>query len=325
MELNTISSIPKKNIFDLEDKTIKIIFIILLLICVTPIVSPPIALFLGLITANVIGHPFLKWNRKATTLLLQVSVVGLGFSMNIDNAIAAGKQGILFTIVSIFSTLTIGFFIGKWLKTDRKTSTLISSGTAICGGSAIAAIAPVIRAEEKHISVALGSVFILNALALFIFPVIGHYLNLSQSQFGMWSAIAIHDTSSVVGAASKYGLEALQIATTVKLARTLWIIPIALMASFLFKNKTSKIKIPYFIGYFIIAIVLNTYIKGIDVVSPSIVLIAKIGLTVTLFLIGAGLNREVIKKVGVKPLIQGIILWIFISVTSLFVILQTIK
>ena len=309
----------------LSNKSAKAIFILLLIICLTPYISPPIALLLGLITANVIGHPFLSYNRKATTILLQVSVVGLGFGMNVETALAAGRQGIVFTVVSILSTLIIGYYLGKQLKTDNKTSMLISTGTAICGGSAIAAISPIIKAEEKQISVALGTVFILNSVALFVFPMIGHLLNLSQIQFGLWSAIAIHDTSSVVGAASKYGSIALQTATTVKLARALWIIPIALVTSFFVKNKSAKIKFPYFIGYFILAIIVNTYFTSISLVSPYIVSISKTGLTVTLFLIGAGLNRSVIRTVGIKPMIQGVILWILISVSSLLVIMDVVK
>ena len=199
----------------------QLIFIVLLLFCTTIFVSPPIALVLGLIVANFFGHPFLKWNHKATTYLLQFSVVGLGFGMNVHSAVSAGKEGFLLTIVSIVSTLVLGTFLGKWFKTEKKTSHLISCGTAICGGSAIAAIAPVIKSNEKRTAVALGVIFILNSVALFVFPAVGHWLDLSQNEFGLWCAIAIHDTSSVVGAASKYGPEALKIATTVKLARAL--------------------------------------------------------------------------------------------------------
>ena len=209
----------------------------------------------------------------------------------------------------------------KWLKIDKKTSHLISCGTAICGGSAIAAIAPVIKSDEKQTSVALGVIFILNSIALFLFPAIGHWLHLSQQDFGLWCAIAIHDTSSVVGAANKYGPEALQIATTVKLARALWIIPVALITAMIFKNKSSKIKIPYFIGLFIVAMLLNTYIPQTAVIAPSLVLIAKIGLTLTLFLIGAGLNFNVLKSVGLKPLFQGILLWAFIATAALLSIM----
>ena len=209
--------------------------------------------------------------------------------MNVNSALKAGKEGVVFTIISIFGTLILGTILGKLFKIDKKTSHLVSCGTAICGGSAIAAISPVISAEEKQISVALGTIFILNSVALFIFPVIGHYFNLNETQFGLWCAIAIHDTSSVVGAASKYGPHALEVATTVKLARALWIIPVALGTSVLFRNKSSKIKIPYFIGFFIIAMILNTYVPGIPVIAPALVTAAKIGLTLTLFLIGAGL------------------------------------
>jgi uncharacterized integral membrane protein (TIGR00698 family) len=225
-------------------------------------------------------------------------------------------------VVSIFSTLILGFFIGKWMGIDKKISHLISCGTAICGGSAIAAIAPVVKSNENQTSVGLGVIFILNSVALFLFPAIGHWLSLSQHDFGLWCAIAIHDTSSVVGAANKFGTEALQMATTVKLARALWIIPIAIGSSYLFKNGKSKVKIPYFIFLFILALVVNTYVSSVAIVAPYLVTIAKLGLTVTLFLIGSGLNISKLKEVGVKPLLQGVFLWMFIASTSLFVILK---
>ena len=295
----------------------QLIFVVLLLFCTTIFVSPPIALVLGLIVANLFGHPFLELNHKATNYLLQFSVVGLGFGMNVHSAVSAGKEGFLFTIISIVSTLILGTFLGKWFKTDKKTSHLISCGTAICGGSAIAAIAPVIKSNEKQTSVALGVIFILNSVALFLFPAVGHWLDLTQKEFGLWCAIAIHDTSSVVGAASKFGPEALQIATTVKLARALWIIPVALITAFIFKNKSGKLKIPYFIGLFILAMIANTYLPQVESVAPHLVSISKIGLTLTLFLIGAGLNRTVLKSVGFKPLVQGILLWTFIAIATL--------
>jgi uncharacterized integral membrane protein (TIGR00698 family) len=244
--------------------------------------------------------------------------------MNVHSAMQAGKEGVLFTIASISSTLVFGFLIGKWLKIETKTSYLISNGTAICGGSAIAAISPVIKAEEKQISVALGCVFILNSIALFVFPVVGHYFNLSQTQFGLWCAIAIHDTSSVVGAASKYGAHALEVATTVKLARALWIVPISFLSTFLFKNQSKKVAIPYFIGLFILAMIANTYLPVVKLISPYMVMIAKAGLTLTLFLIGAGLSRQVLASVGFKPLVQGVALWILISVSALYAILHLV-
>ena len=302
--------------------TKKIIFILLLLLCLTPLISPPIALLLGIGVAQTIGNPYLQFNHKATSFLLKASVIGLGFGMNFHSAIQAGKQGILFTIASIVGTLLLGLLLGRFLKIEKKTSHLISCGTAICGGSAIAAISPVINAEENQISIALGTIFILNSIALFIFPAIGHYLDLSQTQFGIWSAIAIHDTSSVVGAANKYGAEALQVATTVKLARALWIIPVAFLSSWLFKNQNKKISIPYFIGFFILAMIINTYLPVIHPLSNVIVYMAKIGLTLTLFLIGSGLSAKVLKTVGVKPLLQGVILWAVISTAALYAVLH---
>jgi uncharacterized integral membrane protein (TIGR00698 family) len=289
------------------------IFALIIVLCLFSIISPPIALLLGVVMVNVFGNPFVAFNHIAITYLLQFSVIGLGFGMNATAAISAGKEGFLLTIFSIFSTLILGTFLGKWLKTDKKTSHLISCGTAICGGSAIAAISPVIKSNENQTSIALGVIFILNSIALFVFPFIGHQLDLSQKEFGLWCAIAIHDTSSVVGAANKYGAEALQIATTVKLARALWIIPISLLTAFIFKNKSQKIKIPYFIGLFILAMLFNSYVPQTAVIAPYIVNIAKIGLTITLFLIGATLNINTLKAVGVKPLLQGVFLWIFIA------------
>ena len=299
----------------------QVIFILLLIFCLFPIISPPLALLLGLVVANISGHPFLHINHRATTILLQVSVVGLGFGMNVNSAVAAGSEGFVFTMGSIITTITLGTLLGKWFKIQKKTSHLISCGTAICGGSAIAAIAPVIKSDEKQTSVALGVIFILNSIALFVFPVVGHWLQMSQNDFGLWCAVAIHDTSSVVGAANKYGTEALQVATTVKLARALWIIPVALITAVVFKNKTSNIKIPYFIGLFILAMICNTYFSPIATVAPYLVSIAKTGLTVTLFLIGAGLSNTVLKSVGIVPLLQGIILWVVIAIGTLLAIL----
>lgn len=310
-----------KYFLDRSITTRELIFILAVICCLSPLISPPIALLLGLLIAQFIGHPYLHLNHKATHILLQVSVVGLGFGMNVTSAMQAGKEGLVFTILSIIGTLAIGFFISKLLAIEKKTAYLISAGTAICGGSAIAAISPVIKAEEKQISVALGTIFILNAIALFIFPFLGHHFHLSQTQFGMWCAIAIHDTSSVVGAAAKYGTEALETATTVKLARALWIIPITFLSTFIFKNKGSKIKIPYFIGLFVLAMILNTYVPIVHQYNHYLTTIAKTGLTLTLFLIGCGLNRKALIAVGIKPFIQGLILWIIISATALWAVL----
>jgi len=303
-------------------KAQKLIFALALFFCATPWVSAPFALLLGLLLAQTTKHPYLQYNHKATRILLQFSVVGLGFGMNINTALKAGSQGIFFTVVSILSTFIAGYVISKLLKIEKKTSFLISSGTAICGGSAIAAISPVIKAKEKQISVALGTIFILNSVALFIFPAVGHALQMSQTQFGLWCAIAIHDTSSVVGAAGKYGARALEVATTVKLVRALWIIPLAFLSTLLFKNTTGKISIPWFIGLFVLAMLANTYVPVVHLAGPYIVAVAKAGLTVTLFLIGAGLSAGVLRRVGFKPLLMGIVLWALISVSSLYGILH---
>jgi len=308
-------------LFEINHYLQQIIFAAIVILCLFSIISPPVALLLGVIIVNVFGNPFIEFNHKAITFLLQFSVVGLGFGMNASSALSAGKEGFVLTVLSIFSTIIFGLLLGKWLKTEKKTSHLISCGTAICGGSAIAAISPVIKSNENQTSIALGVIFILNSIALFVFPFIGHQLDLSQKDFGLWCAIAIHDTSSVVGAANKYGAEALQIATTVKLARALWIIPISLLTAVIFKNKNSKIKVPYFIGLFVLAMLLNSYVPQISVIAPGIVTLAKIGLTITLFLIGATLNINTLKSVGIKPLLQGIFLWIFIAGLSLTAII----
>ena len=285
-------------------------------------VSPPIALFLGLLFALLFGQAYPKFNKKVSKKLLQYSVVGLGFGMNLQASLQSGKEGMAFTIVSVVGTMLIGWLIGrKLLKVERDTSYLISSGTAICGGSAIAAVGPVLKAKDTEMSVALGTVFILNAIALFVFPVIGHALDMTQQQFGMWAAIAIHDTSSVVGAGAAYGEGALQVATTIKLTRALWIIPLALATSFIFKSKGQKISIPWFILFFVLAMIFNTYVLSATEIGTTIGHyindFARKSLTITLFFIGASLSRDVLKSVGIKPLIQGVLLWIIISLSTL--------
>lgn len=286
-------------------------------------VTPPVALFLGLIYALVCGQAHPTFNKKVSKYLLQYSVVGLGFGMNLQASLASGKEGMEFTVISVVGTMLIGMFIGrKVLKVDRDTSYLISSGTAICGGSAIAAVGPVLKAKDSEMSVALATIFVLNAIALFVFPVLGHSLGLDQQQFGTWAAIAIHDTSSVVGAGAAYGEEALKVATTIKLTRALWIIPLALVTSFIFKGSGKKISIPWFILYFVVAIVLNTYVlEGIPQFGQAVSGLARKGLIITMFFIGASLSMNVLKQVGMKPLVQGVALWIVISVSSLAYIL----
>ena len=286
-------------------------------------VSPPAALFLGLAFALICGEAYPAFNARFSKYLLQYSVVGLGFGMNLQDSLASGKEGMMFTVISVIGTMLIGMLIGrKMLKMDKETAYLISSGTAICGGSAIAAVGPVINAKQSSMSVALATVFILNAIALFIFPPLGRLIGLSQQEFGTWAAIAIHDTSSVVGAGAAYGEEALKVATTIKLTRALWIIPLALFTSLVFRSGKGKITIPWFILYFIIAILLNTYVlKGCPQVGTVISGIARKCLILTMFFIGASLSMDKIKAVGAKPLIQGVALWILISLASLGYIL----
>lgn len=302
------------------------IFVLLILFLLSPYGSPPVALALGLLLAFTIGNPFPELSGKPTRYLLQASVVLLGFGMNLDAIVKAGRDGILFTIATIFGTLALGYLVGRFLAVPNKTSTLISSGTAICGGSAIAAVGPSIDAEHDEMSVSLGTVFILNSIALFLFPVLGHALALTEHQFGIWAAIAIHDTSSVVGAAQAYGSEALATATTVKLARALWIAPIALMFAFLYRKADAaakaKVSIPWFIFLFIGAAAFRTYAPVIILPSifDSLVNLAKAGMTITLFLIGASLTPRTLKKVGIRPLIQGVLLWLVISAAALWAV-----
>ncbi|MFM2016498.1 MAG: hypothetical protein RL007_154 [Bacteroidota bacterium] len=310
-----------KSFFDQHPTVRTVLFVVALIVCTTPLSSPPLALLIGLVFAQFIGHPFVHLNSKSTGLLLKVSVVGLGFGMNVTQAMEAGKSGFLFTIGSILFTILLGLLIGKLFGIQKKTTVLVSSGTAICGGSAIAAIGPIVGANDKEMSVSLGTIFLLNSLALIVFPYIGHYFDLTQQQFGVWAAIAIHDTSSVVGAASTYGEEALHIATTVKLARALWIIPLSFVVAMFFRNSgTNKVKIPWFIALFVVAMTLNSYVQFIQDCGKTLFNVSKIGLSVTLFLIGAGLSMTEIKSVGWKPLALGLLLWIFISVASFIAI-----
>lgn len=311
---------PVSKTKDTHKRVSEIIYILLALICILPIVNAPIALFLGLVLALIVGCPFPTFNHFASKYILQISVVGLGFGMNINQAMKAGSDGLLFTVVSVVSVLTLGIVLGKWLGLNKVNSFLIGSGTAICGGSAIAAVGPIAKASESEMSVSLATIFVLNAVALFVFPVLGHFFDLSQYQFGLWAAIAIHDTSSVVGASASYGAEALQVATTVKLTRALWIIPLSIFGIYYFKAKGEKIAIPWFIFLFILAMIVNTYVEIPQVISSNILVVSHRMLVLTLFFIGAALTRETIKTVGLRPLILGVTLWVFIAIVSLIFI-----
>lgn len=309
----------------------KIVYVALIALIVFPLpllglpnISAPIALLAGLIFAFVFENPFPKFNKKTSKYLLQVAVVCLGFNMNLQESLRSGAEGMMFTVVSVIGVMVLGVLIGYWLHINRKTSYLISSGTAICGGSAIAAVGPVLKADSNEMAVSLGVIFILNSIALFIFPPIGHMLDMSQTQFGTWAAIAIHDTSSVVGAGEVYGEVALQTATLIKLTRALWIIPLAFATMFIFRDKTGKISIPWFIFIFVLAMVVNTYVALPAAFVETMVWIARRGMVVTLFMIGASLSLKMIKSVGVKPLLLAVALWIVISVTSLIVVENTI-
>lgn len=300
----------------------KIVYFLIIIVALLGIINSPTALLLGFVYTLIFNNPFKAYSHKAIHYFLKISVVGLGFGMFIKETLETSKEGLSLTIYSIFLTVSLGLLLTRLLKLDLKLGHLIASGTAICGGSAIAAISPVIKAKSKTISIALGIVFLLNSIALFVFPAVGHFLNLTQEQFGLWCAIAIHDTSSVVGAALGYGDEALRIATTVKLSRTLWIIPLSIFSMFLFKTKGEKIKIPYFIVLFIIAIIINSYHILPEPATNFIVLMAKRLLIITLFLVGSTISIKDLKFTGMKPIVFALTLWIFISIFSLIYILN---
>ena len=301
--------------------TRKIIFLSGLLFALTPFASPPTALALGLIFGLFFAHPFLKQSQKFSKTLLQVCVVGLGFGMNLHEVLKAGRSGFFYTAISIAFALSTGLLLGKLLKVGKTNSYLISVGTAICGGSAIAAVGPVAEATDDEMSVSLGTIFILNSIALIVFPFVGEYLNLSQTQFGLWAALAIHDTSSVVGAGAKFGAVALAVGTTVKLARALWIVP-ATLSTAAIKRSGAKIKYPWFIALFVAAALVNTYLTFGEPVYNVLYDLARIGLTATLYLIGSHISLNTLKQTGVRPLAQGVILWVIVSVLSLWLIVQ---
>jgi len=276
----------------------------------------PVALALGLALALTLDNPFPGHTRPAAKLLLQWSVAGLGAGMNLAVIWSAGRSGFGFTVVTIVSVMVLGTLLGRWLRVERSASLLISAGTAICGGSAIAAVSSVIDADEQSISVSLGTVFILNAVALFIFPPLGHFFGLSQQAFGMWAAIAIHDTSSVVGAASHYGAAALQTATTVKLVRALWILPLTFGLGWLRRGSRGRGSFPWFILCFVGTAALHTWLPD-QAVFPAAAHVARRGLNLSLFLIGCGMSRHALRAVGPRPLLQGVVLWASVATASL--------
>ncbi len=307
----------------------RIIFFLGLLLAGSGLVSPPVALVGGTVFGFAFIHPYRKEASSLAKLLLQIAVVLLGFGMNLNQVIHAGKSGFLYTAVSICSAVVLGSLLGKLFKVGGKASYLITLGTAICGGSAIAAIAPILDANEEEISISMGTVFLLNSVALLLFPAIGWWMHLSQNQFGLWAALAIHDTSSVVGAAARYGPQALAIGTTVKLARALWIVPVSLItAAYMGSARTGeapggkkvKVKIPWFIFLFLGASVISTYLPRFVGVYLDLSKLGRAGLTATLFLIGTSLSRKTLEAVGFKPFLQGVILWIIVACSSLMAI-----
>nr|WP_225986828.1 putative sulfate exporter family transporter [Rufibacter sp. LB8] len=296
-----------------------IFWLILVLIVATNLISAPIALFSGIVVGLIFGNPYPAKLSKFTKYALQASVVGLGFGINLYQVAETGVRGFFYTAISLIATMVVGLLLAKLLGVEKKLNHLISAGTAICGGSAIAAVAPAIKASDKEISVALGIVFILNALALLVFPFIGNKLQLSQEQFGVWAAIAIHDTSSVVGAATEFGEKALEIATTLKLTRVLWILPMVLVTGFLFKSE-GKASFPKFILFFLVASLFNTFLSGLSEVYGWLTILAKKGLIISLFLTGAGISLSLLKTISIRPFLQGIILWVIVATSSLLAV-----
>ncbi len=297
----------------------KIVFFLGLITSASGFASPPVALAMGLIFGLAFKHPYSMGARKLSRFLLQASVVGLGFGMNLHEVIRVGRSGFLYTLLSISFTMLAGMALAVLLKVERRPAFLISTGTAICGGSAIAAVGPITHASDEEMAISLGTVFVLNSVALLTFPFLGAAFHLTQTQFGLWAALAIHDTSSVVGAATKYGAVALAVGTTVKLARALWIVPVAL-ATAVAKGAKAKIQWPWFIAFFCLAAVCNTYLPAGAPAYGPLTKLAKIGLTVTLYLIGSGISIGTLKEVGHRPLLQGIVLWLLVSVASLWLI-----
>jgi uncharacterized integral membrane protein (TIGR00698 family) len=298
----------------------KNLFFVGVILAASGFVSPPVALLGGLIYGLTLVHPFHVESKSLSKFLLQASVVALGFGMNLHEVLHAGKSGFLYTALSITGAMLLGLGLGYLIHVQKKPSFLISAGTAICGGSAIAAVGPIAEANEEEMAVSLGTVFILNSVALFLFPVIGLALHMSQTQFGLWSALAIHDTSSVVGATAKYGAAALAVGTTIKLARALWIVPLSAVTAIFLKSK-AQIQWPWFILFFCFAALLNTLLPSFSGTFGALNHLGRIGLTVTLFLIGTGLNKKTLAKVGVRPLLQGLILWAIVGSTTLALIL----
>ncbi|EGK01075.1 MAG: putative sulfate exporter family transporter [Prevotella sp.] len=292
------------------------LYYIIPICCLFPFFSAPLALFIGILLAIFYKGEEVVKTGKLTKYLLQASIVCMGFSMSVHDVVQTGKTGFMITVVSVAVTMVCGIILGRFLQVQKNTTMLISGGTAICGGSAIAAIAPVLGAKNNEISFSLAVIFVLNAVGLFIFPVIGHLLEMDQTHFGYWAAIAIHDTSSVVGACSAYGEQALQVGTTVKLTRTLWIIPLALCIAFFNKNKASKINIPWFIFLFVVAIIIGNYIPGMAETNDHLSWLGKKGMMVSLFFIGTSINMKEVKETGVNTFLLGIILWIIIAVLS---------
>jgi uncharacterized integral membrane protein (TIGR00698 family) len=297
----------------------KIFFALGLVLSLTGLFSPPIALTLGILFGLSFSHPYINESRGIARTLLQSSVVALGFGMNLHEVLNAGRSGFVYTALGISFALLVGLALGKLLQVRGNSSILITAGTAICGGSAIAAIGPILQANEEEMAVSLGTIFILNSIALLIFPPIGNALHLSQSHFGLWAALAIHDTSSVVGATTKYGRLALVIGTTVKLARALWIVPLALATAAIKRNR-SRLQFPWFIGIFVLAAVLNTHFPAFERPAHWVFTLGRLGLTATLFLIGSGISRSTLKEVGWRPLLLGVLLWLGVGLTSLYFI-----
>jgi uncharacterized integral membrane protein (TIGR00698 family) len=299
----------------------KLLFYALLILSASSIINAPLALLIGILYAIFVGNPYKKTANKYAKRLLQYAIIGLGFGIQLSEAKAISQDGWVLTVGGILLTFLLGWVLMKAFKVEKDTGVLLTTGTAICGGSAIAAVSPVIQAPSNKISLAIGVVFILNAVALFLFPLIGYWLDMTAYQFGMWAAVAIHDTSSVVGAAEHFGSDALHIATTVKLTRALWIIPVVIVMSLIYGNK-SGIKFPLFILGFIITMLISTFYPQGSQIYNIIEQVARQILIISLYLIGTTIEWKYIQQAGVRTLAFGTLLWIIMATLSLFFILS---
>lgn len=309
----------------------ELIFLLGLLLVATGVLSPGLALAAGLMFGLSGAHPLRSESHRLARLLLQASVVLLGFGIHLREVLHAGRAGAGYTAGSIAAAMTLGLVLGRLCAVKPRTTFLIAAGTAICGGSAIAALAPVAEASEEEISVAMGSVFLLNAVALLLFPVLGAAMHFSQTQFGLWAALAIHDTSSVVGASARFGPQALAVGTAVKLVRALWIVPLTLLTASLVQRRgravpgragvaRARTQWPWFIFLFCGASVLSSSVPGFAHLFGALNHLGRLGLAATLYLIGTGVSSAMLRRVGARPMVLAVLLWVVVGTVSAWAI-----